>query len=458
MDRTRKLIKGGTILSMDAEVGDFLTGDVLIDGAVIESVASDLGELDAEIIDATGMIVMPGLIDTHRHLWQGALRQIAVDWTLPEYLKRMISGFGPIFSAQDVHDSGLYGAVEALSGGVTTVFDWSHIMNSPDHADAAIAALQESGGRSVFGHGTPSNDSAAWYGRSRRPHPEDLGRVAAQYFSSDQQLVTLGMSARGPEQSSIEASKHDLAMARDLGIRASMHIGSGTLGKNHAVALLHEHGLLGDDLIYVHCNTCTDDELRYIADSGGHASVSARVEMAMGHGYPATGRLLDAGVRPSLSIDVVSAVTGSMFDEMRGMLEAERGRRNQVYIDRWDEVPALSLTTRDAIEFATIEGARTLGLEDRVGSLSPGKRADLIMLKVDGPGLGLLNNVTGAVVMSNVANVDSVFVDGQIRKRGGRMLDLDLATVRADAERARDRLLAAAGQPPDGTTALTYTH
>ena len=180
--------------------------------------------------------------------------------------------------------------------------------------------------------------------------------------------------------------------------------------------------------------------------------------MAMGHGYPATGRLLDAGLRPSLSIDVVSAVTGSMFDEMRGMLEAERGRRNQVYIDRWDEVPALSLTTRDAIEFATIEGARTLGLEDRVGSLSPGKRADLIMIKVDSPGLGLLNNVTGAVVMSNVANVDSVFVDGQIRKRGGRMLDLDLATVRTDAERARDRLLAAAGQPPDGTTALTYTH
>jgi 5-methylthioadenosine/S-adenosylhomocysteine deaminase len=448
---SRKLIKGGVVLSVDPEIGDLLRGDVLVEEGRIAAVAPDLDGVDAELIDARGMIVMPGLIDTHRHLWQGALRQIAADWTLGEYLGRMLGGFGPVFTAEDVRDGNYFGCLEAIEAGITTVFDWSHIMNTPEHADAAVEALQSARLRAVFGHGTPSTDLVAWYVASDLRHPDDVRRLAGQYFSSADQLVTLALSVRGPELATIQATADDLAIARDLGVRASMHIGAGTLGKQRGITQLYERGLLGSDLIFVHCNTCSDDELKLIASSGGHASVSARVEMAMGHGYPATGRLLDAGIRPSLSIDVVSGVGGSMFGEMRGMLEAERGRRNQPYLDRWEDVPPLSLTTRDAIEFATIEGARTLGLEDRIGSLTPGKQADVILLDTAGAGLGLLNNLSAAVTVSDVANVDTVLVAGEVRKRGGHLVDVDVAAARRRAEASRDRLFAAAGVPEGAT-------
>jgi cytosine/adenosine deaminase-related metal-dependent hydrolase len=444
---TRKPIKGGTILSVDPQIGDLPVGDLLIEDGRIAAVAPSLDAADAEVIDAHGMIVMPGLIDTHRHLWQGALRQIAADWTLTEYLGRMLGGFGPVFTPDDVRDGNFLGCLEVLDAGITTVFDWSHIMNSPEHADAAIDALKASGVRAVFGHGTPCTDLIAWYVSSELRHPDDVRRIAAEYFSSVDQLMTLALSIRGPELATIDATADDIALARDLGVWSSMHIGAGTLGKQHGVSQLHERGMLGEDLIFVHCSTCSDEELKLIADSGGKASVSPRVEMAMGHGYPATGRLLEAGIRPSLSIDVVSGVSGSLFGEMRGMLEAERGRRNRAYLERWEDAPPLALTTRDAVEFATIEGARTLGLEDRIGSLTPGKQADVILLDVAGPGLGLLSHLPAAVTFSDTANVDTVLVNGEIRKRNGRLTNVDVARARSRAEASRDRLFAAAGIP-----------
>ncbi|MEV7085562.1 amidohydrolase family protein [Streptomyces sp. NPDC093085] len=451
----RKIIKGGTVLSVDAGIGDLLRGDVLIEGDRIAAVAPRLDVQDAEVIDARGMIVMPGLVDTHRHLWQGSLRQIAADWTLGEYLGLMLGGFGPVFTPEDVRAGNLFGALEAIESGITTVFDWSHIMNTPEHADAAVEALRSARLRAVFGHGTPSTDLTAWYVASELRHPGDVRRLASRYFSSDDQLLTLAMSVRGPELSTIDTTADDLALARELGVRASMHIGAGTLGRQKGVTQLYERGLLGDDLIFVHCNTCSDEELRLIAATGGHASVSARVEMAMGHGYHATGRLLDAGIRPSLSVDVVSGVGGSLFAEMRGMLEAERARRNQPYVDRWEDVPPLSPTTRDAIEFATIEGARTLGLDDRIGSLTPGKQADIILLDTSAPALGMMNSLTAAVTVSDVGNVDTVLVGGEVRKRAGRLLDVDVAAARTAAEASRDRLFVAAGMPAGATPVST---
>jgi cytosine/adenosine deaminase-related metal-dependent hydrolase len=441
------LIKGGTVLSVDPDIGDLTRGDVLTRGDRIVAVGTNLDGADAEVIEAAGMIIMPGLIDTHRHLWQGALRQIAVDWTLGEYLARMLGTFAPIFTAEDVSDGNYFGCLEALDAGVTTVFDWSHIMNTPAHADAAVDALRESGLRAVFGHGTPSTDLVKWYVNSDLRHPDDAERVAAQYCSSRDQLLTFALAIRGPELATLAATADDIGMARRLGARASMHIGAGTLAKQKGISQLHEHGLLGDDLIFVHCSMCSDHELRLIAQSGGHASVSPRVEMAMGHGYPATGRLLEAGVRPSLSIDVVSAVGGSLFGEMRGMLESERGRRNQAYLDRGEDAPPLTLTARHAVEFATIDAARTLGLESQIGSLTPGKQADIILLNVAGPGLGLLNHLPGAIVVSDTANVDTVLVAGEVRKRGGRLVNVDITRARARAEASRDRLFAAAGTP-----------
>ncbi|GAB7037149.1 MULTISPECIES: amidohydrolase family protein [Catenuloplanes] len=439
---SRKLIRGGHVLSMDPAIGDHPHGDVLIEGGVIVEVGTGLDVTDAEFIDANGMVVMPGLVDTHRHTWQGALAQIATDWTLNEYFTQLLGRFSPLFTPDDVRAGTVFGALEALDSGVTTLFDWAHVMNTPEHADASVQALRDSGIRAVFGHSIPTSDPS-WYYASTRRHPDDVRRLATRYFNTTDQLVTLALALRGPEMSTIDTVADDLALARDLGVRSSMHVGIGLLGGQRAITQLHDHGLLGPDLIFLHANTSTDDELKLVADTGGHASVSARVEMMMGHGFPATGRLLEAGIRPSLSVDVVAGVPANFFDEMRAVLEAERLRRYDRLLARGEQPASVPLTSRQAIEFATVEGARTLGLEDRIGTLTPGKRADVILVDTSRSAVRLAGrDVTAAVVSADARDVDTVLVDGEFRKYHGVMMGSDMASVRQRAETSRDRLLA----------------
>jgi 5-methylthioadenosine/S-adenosylhomocysteine deaminase len=229
-----------------------------------------------------------------------------------------------------------------------------------------------------------------------------------------------------------------------------MHIGVGLLGRQRSVTELNRLGLLGPDLIYIHCNACTDAEFGMIADSGGHVSISPRIEMQMGHGYPVTGRLLDAGIQPGLSVDIVSGVGGSLFAEMRGTLEAERGRRNSDALSRGEALSELGITARDVVRMATIEGARTLGLDDRIGSLTPGKQADLILLDIDLPNLSLVNNLPAAVVLADNHNVDTVFIAGRPVKVAGRIVGHDMRAVQRLARSSRDRLLAGWSGPGYG--------
>ncbi|MDG4795716.1 amidohydrolase family protein [Micromonospora sp. WMMD1082] len=426
---------------MDPAVGDHQTGDVLVQDDTIVDVGPRIDAPDAEVIDAAGMVVMPGLVDTHRHVWQGAFAQIAADWTLNEYFAGLVGRFSPHFTPTDVRDGTYYGALEALDSGVTTLFDWAHVMNTPEHADAAVDALRASGLRAVFGHGIPTSDPS-WYMGSDRPHPVDVRRIAAEYFTSADQLVTLALSVRGPELSTIEATAHDLALARELGVRASMHVGIGLLGGHRAITQLHDRGMLGPDLIFLHGNTSSDDELKLLADAGAHASVSARVEMMMGHGHPATGRLMAVGLRPALSVDVVAGTPGDMFDEMRAALEAERVRQYTRLLAQGEQSATVPLTTRQAVEFATINGARALGLADTVGSLTPGKRADLILVDTGRSPLRLGLAATAAVTFASARDVDTVLVNGEIRKHRGRLVGADPAAARQRAEASRDRMLA----------------
>jgi cytosine/adenosine deaminase-related metal-dependent hydrolase len=334
-----------------------------------------------------------------------------------------------------VYVAGLLGAIEAMDAGITTVMDWAHIMRSPDHADEAVRGLRDSGIRAVFGYGSPIAPGADWYAG-------DVARVAESCSATG--LVTFALASLGPEFGPVEDALIDLRLARRLGVRASLHVGVGLLGERRSVSELHRRGLLGPDLIFVHCNTCTDAELRMIADSGGHASISPRVEMQMGHGYPATGRLRAAGLAPSLSIDVVSGVGGSLFAEMRGTLEAERGWQHHVALSRGETLPELTITTRDVVRMATIEGARALGLDDRVGSLTPGKQADIILLDIDRPNLTPVNNLSAAITLSDNENVDTVLIAGRVVKRAGRVVGHDLDGLRRRADESRDRLLGAA--------------
>ncbi len=431
---TRTLITGGVVFSVDPEIGTLPRGDVLLEDGVIRAVAPEIPVTDARIVDATNRIVLPGLVDTHRHLWQAAVRQIAADWTLGQYVEQMLLQLGPKFTPDDVYVADLLGAIEALDSGITTIMDWSHIIRTPEHADEAVRGLAESGIRAVFGYGNPWSPQAGWY-------RADVVRVAERYFPAKDSLLTFAIASLGPEFGPVDEALIDLELARELDVRLSTHVGVGLLGQARSVSELHRRGLLGPDLIYVHCNTCTDEELTMIADSGGHVSLSPRVEMQMGHGYPATGRVRAAGLEPSLSVDVVSGVGGSLFAEMRGTLEAERGWQNHLALSRGETLAELTITAADVVRMATIEGARALGLDDRIGSLTPGKQGDLILLDVELPNLFLVNHLPAAITLADSQNVEAVFVAGEQVKAGGRMVRHDLPALRERVRSSRDGLV-----------------
>ena len=313
---------------------------------------------------------MPGFVDTHRHTWQTPVRGVLPSCTLDQYFSGMLDNIGIQYRAEDVYIANLMGALECLNGGITTLLDWSHVNNTPEHADAAIAGLAEAGIRAVYAHGPPVGAST-WWAYSSKEHPEDVRRIRKQYFNSDDQLLTLALAARAPGNTTPEVAKHDWKLARDLGIRISVHVGMRLTGVHvHHIKTLHELGLMGPDTTYIHCTDSTDEELDLIAKSGGTHSVAPYVEMLMGHGVPPTGRLVARGVRPSLSIDVVSSVPGDMFTQMRTALVQER---ILAFTDTPDIAFAPTLTHRDVLEFATIDGARACALDHKIGTIKPGQ-------------------------------------------------------------------------------------
>jgi 5-methylthioadenosine/S-adenosylhomocysteine deaminase len=339
----------------------------------------------------------------------------------------------------------LIGTLEALDAGITTLLDWSHNLNTPEHTDAAVDAAFESGGRVVFGHGA---GFAHWAPVSSLDHPaDDVRRLREGRLSSDDALVTLCLAPRGNQFATLEVTARDYALADELGIRISCHAGDGEWGKNRPIAQLQEHGLLGPSQTYVHCNSLADDELRMMADAGCTASISPDIELQMGHGWPATGRLLEAGIRPSLSIDVCSSNGGHLFGTMRATIGTERGFDNEAARERGQaSVDVMELTCRDVLEFATIEGARACGLDGKIGSLTPGKRADLILVRADTFGMTPLNNPIGAFVYNaHPGLVDTILVDGKVVKRDGKLVGVDYARVRRLAIESRDDILRRAG-------------
>ncbi len=445
MSVERVLLKGGCVLTLDPDIGNYRQADVLIEGSKISSIGPRLRVSGAEVIDASDMIVMPGFIDTHRHIWEGILKNIAPDALLDEYFRDILGVLAPVYRPQDAYAGNLVSALGAIDAGVTTLLDWSHIQNTPEHTDAAIRAVQESGLRCVFAYGTPNLDVAAWWHQSRLKHPHDSKRVATQYFSSSDQLVTLALAPRGPEFTTFEVSKHDWELAREVGVRISVHVGVGAAGKHDKLGEMGRAGLLGPDTTYIHCCTLSDDELQMIADTGGTVSVAAPVEMQMGHGMPPVQRCLDRGLRPSLSVDVETTVSGDLFAQMRSVLTLQRAQINERRLQGEENLPPI-LTSRDVMEFATIEGARANGLDHKCGTLTPGKEADIIMLRTDRINVLPINDPIGVVVRGmDSSNVDSVFIGGKARKRRGQLLDVDLNRVRRLAYESRDYVVKQSG-------------
>src|SRR5262249_36566881 len=275
---------------------------------------------------APNFLILPVLTDPPRHPWQSPIRHTGLDWDLPRMFVELFKRFGPNYRPQDVYAATLFGRLAALDSGVTTLLDWAHIQNSPAHADEAVRALREAGGRTIYAHGQPGIEAERWMKESTLPHPADIRRLREQTLTSDDALVTLAMAARGPEFTTIETTEHDVKLARELGLRITIHIGLGSNGpKYRGVERMHQCGMLGPDITFVHCCNCADHEFRLIAETGTTASISAQIASTCGgFGLPATGKLLSHGVRPGLSVDSEMSASGDLFSEMRAALNMER--------------------------------------------------------------------------------------------------------------------------------------
>ncbi|WP_063732986.1 amidohydrolase family protein [Streptomyces sp. RTd22] len=423
----RILLTGGTVVSMDPAVGDLERADVLIEDGFIAEVSEAIDAPDAEVIDATDRIVMPGFVDTHRHTWQTAFRGVGADWTFPEWAVAMHGTLKPHYRPEDVYLGTLLGRLEALHSGVTTMLDWFHCAQGPEHADAAVEALRDTAGRSVFCHG------AGW-GTTGSVDAE-VRRVRSALSGGG--LVTMALGLRGADDTSVDTVADELKLAAELGLRTSVHVTSD--GTQRPIADLREHGLLRDTTTFVHANGLGDDELRMLADAGSSVSISPDVELRMGFGWPMTGRMLAAGVRPTLSVDDVPSVGGDMFATMRTAFVVQRGLDG-------------GLNSRDLLEFATVDGAHALGLAARTGSLTPGKDADVILLRTDDITVLPATDPAGTIVAAGHPGlVDTVLVAGRVVKRDGVLVDVDLPALKARLVASRDQVAAAAGIPLDGT-------
>lgn len=437
----RVVIENATVVTVDPDLGDLDRAAVLITDGRITAVGSDLDVTDAERFDASGMIVLPGFVDTHRHTWQSAIRHSYGDVDPLTYFADVLGGLGPSYTPEDVRVGTELGAVSALSAGTTTLMDWAHIQNTPDHTEAGIDALVSAGGRAVFGYGWPLTADGRWTDASTLGHPQEIRRLRAGRFASDDQLVTMAMAARGPEMTTPEVWRADLLLARELGIRTSVHVGAYAHNARHrAVAQYDEAGLLGDDLTFVHCGHSTDAEIAAIARAGATVSLGVQCELnSAGIGDIPLDRLLHFGTRPSLSGDTETKCAGDMFTQMRMLFGYYRSWTGGGH-SRLAEPPALTL--RDVLEFATIDGARALGLDDRIGSITPGKQADLLLIRSTDLNLVPVSDPVAAVVLAaHEGNVDSVMVDGRFVKRAGRMR-ADPSPLQGRAEESRGRLLA----------------
>ena len=455
----RLLLRGGHVLSMDPRIGDIYGGDVLIEGDRIAEVAPSIEAGDAQVVDAAGCIVIPGFIDSHRHTWETVIRGIAPDVSLGGYFDIVLDQLAPAYRPEDVYAGNYLGSLEAIDAGVTTLLDWSHISNTPEHADEAIRGLADARLRAVYCYGNPNTSLADWWYTSTLEAPEDIRRVRDRYFSSDEGLMTLAMGTRGPGFCTPEVVRHDWELARDVGAPISVHVGMGPYaGRFSMVKQLDELGLLGPDTTYIHCNYLSDEEFKLIADTGGKVSIAPTVEMIMGHGTPPTAKALAHGLRPSLSIDVVTTVPGDMFTQMRFLFAQDRLLAHEAAFAAGSEEEPKLLTSREVLEFATIEGARVCGIEERTGSLTPGKQADVVLVRGDDTNTyPVIDPVSTLVLQADTRNVDTVVVAGKVLKRGGKLVDADLRGARDRAASSLDHLLAHTAIQPNWVQSAAAT-
>ena len=426
------LIRGGRLVTMVDGSPDEQPGDLLIqNGKIADILVGAAHPPGVEVIDAAGMIVLPGFVDTHRHTWQTQLRTVAADWTLFDYVVRMRSVYSAFYTPEDAYLGNLLGALEAINAGVTTVADHSHLVNSPEHADRLIGALEDSGVRAIFCYGFFVNPRHNPF--SQEPGPgwryDDVRRIIKGRTSSDGNRVTVGVSPQEPEAVPPEILHNEIRLCREVGAQTiSMHVALGNYdGGGRVVEKLGRAGLLGPDMLFVHGASLTPGELDAIASCGAGLSSTPETELQMGMGQPIAFSARERGVRTSLGIDIVSNYAGDMFAQMRLALQSARALDNQRLAERHQAPRRLGLKVKDALLLATIGGSKALNLENRVGALEKGKAADIVLIRTDSISLTPSPDAIASVVLgAGVADVDTVIIDGVVRKRAGKLVGVDL--------------------------------
>jgi cytosine/adenosine deaminase-related metal-dependent hydrolase len=436
--RTPVVLRGGTVLTLDEGRQVITGGDVLVVEDKIAAVGPHLEVPEGTVeIDATDGIVMPGMIDTHRHMWQTAMRGYGADWTLTQYFVWYYLESGKHFRPEDVHAGNLLAAVEAVDAGVTTCVDWSHGLQTVDHADAAVDALQAVPGRFVLAYGNIQQPPAQW---SNAPEFRDFvnRRITAGPTDWDMLGFQLAFDVTGdptfPEKGAFEA-------ARELGVPVTTHAGVWGATNDDGIRLMHDNGFMTPETVYVHAATLRADSYHRIAATGGSISVATESEQSAGQGYPPTWAIRTHGIPVSLSMDTSVWWSGDLFTAMRTTLGADRSREHMEAHAKGDTVTHSSLRAAHVVDWATRGGAHAIGRSD-LGSIEVGKKADLVLIKNDASPVSfpLLNPYGHVAFQAQRGDVHTVIVDGRVVKRDHKLVGIDLAAVRAKVDATVDYL------------------
>ncbi|MGW1659075.1 amidohydrolase family protein [Streptomyces atratus] len=438
-DRQRVLFTGATIVTMDPGLGVIDGGDLLVEGDTITAVGRNLDAGDVVVVDATGTILTPGFVDTHRHAWEAQLRRIMPDVDdLGGYVMATLAGYATVYRPQDMYIGTRLAALTAIDSGITTMLDFSHNSRTREHSDAAVEALVDTGIRGVHASMGPH------FGEWDRQWPGDLTRLKDRYFSSDDQLLTLRLAALATDEIAGPALAYGPELARaakELGIGVSVDAVFGTASSD-AVLRWAKDGILGPDVTLIHSTGLTPEAWKAMGGSGTTVALAPTSDAQIGleTAIPAVDEALSVGIRPGLSIDVEVALASDMFTQMRALHAIQRMRAvNAVY---GTERQPSRITTHDVLDFATLQGARTNGLADVTGSLTPGKKADLLVIRAEDINNMPLNDPIGTVVLgSDARNIRAVLINGEPRKWDGHVLDVDLTTLHGEVHASREYVL-----------------
>ena len=433
------LLRGGTVLTMDDDHTVVTDGDVLIVDQQIAAVGRDVDVPEGtQVIDATGGIVMPGMIDTHRHMWQTAMRAYGADWTLTQYFVWYYLEHGKTFRPEDIYAGNLTSAWESLEAGVTTTVDWSHGLQSVDHAEAAVDALRAVPGRFVLAYG--NIQAGPWEWTADPAVKAFLTRMRDDSAIGLQLAFDVTGDPAFPERAAFE-------VARELGLGVTTHAGVWGATNDDGIRLMHENGFMTPQNIYVHAATLATDSYQRIAATGGSVSVSTESEQSAGQGYPPTWQVRRYGIPVSLSMDTSVWWSGDLFSAMRTTLGADRAREHLEAHMKGATVTHSHLRAEHVVDWATRGGAKALGRDD-LGSLEPGKKADVVLIKNDMSPVSfpLVNPYGHVAFQAQRGDVHTVIVDGRVVKFANQLVGCDLAAVRRGVEATVDYLRSSLGE------------